>query len=69
MIDTQTLPDNVLTTAAEEGRELGPPQLAVADAVRDRVLRHRADGDRLAAATTWPASAPRRCGSARGRAT
>src|SRR5688572_7098317 len=35
--------------AAQEGRQLGAAIVAVADAVRDRLLRHRADGDGVVA--------------------
>ena len=57
-----------MVTKLDYAGELGPQAQPVADAVRHRLLRHRADGDGVAAATTSPGSAseamrfsPRQC--------
>ena len=47
MIDTQQLPDNVLTLQLKKVVNWARRSSLVADALRHRLLRHRADGDRL----------------------
>ena len=60
---------NILTRPYDKVFNWARRRLALADAVRPRLLRHRDDGRRSTRATTWPASAPRSSAARRARPT